>query len=171
MPHGIRVDPDGNVWTADAASSLVRKFRPDGTLLLTIEAAAVPCSNCFCSTSDIGFIRTAGSSSPAATLSRVVEYAPMAARSAVGQPRTGPGQMQVVHRPVAGRRHLVADRENGRIHRLTSTASCSAPGPASARPSPALDGDVRLATSREMGELSAGWLVSGPRNRAAARIR
>src|SRR3954462_5300617 len=30
MPHAIRVDPDGNVWTTDAASSMVYKFTPEG---------------------------------------------------------------------------------------------------------------------------------------------
>src|SRR5215472_19060395 len=34
MPHAIRVDPQGNVWTTDAASSLVYKFRPRVTSCL-----------------------------------------------------------------------------------------------------------------------------------------
>src|SRR5215218_1058007 len=28
MPHAIRVDPQGNVWTTDASSSMVYKFKP-----------------------------------------------------------------------------------------------------------------------------------------------
>src|SRR4029453_4538212 len=57
MPHGIRVDPDGNVWTTDAATSLVRKFDPRGTLLLTIEVGGLPspCPQNFCGTTDLAF--------------------------------------------------------------------------------------------------------------------
>ena len=33
-PHAIRVDPQGNVWTTDAASSMVYKFSPQGKKLL-----------------------------------------------------------------------------------------------------------------------------------------
>lgn len=36
MPHAIRVDPQGNVWTTDAASSHVIKFSPEGKVLLDI---------------------------------------------------------------------------------------------------------------------------------------
>jgi sugar lactone lactonase YvrE len=51
MPHAIRVDPQGNVWTTDASSSMVYKFKPDGTLLMKIEIGGQPaaCSNNFCS--------------------------------------------------------------------------------------------------------------------------
>ena len=57
MPHAIRVDPQGNVWTTDAASSHVRKFSPDGTALLDIVVGGqpTPCRNNFCSTTDIAF--------------------------------------------------------------------------------------------------------------------
>src|SRR3954469_2444178 len=33
MPHAIRVDPQGSVWTTDAASSMVYKFSSDGKKL------------------------------------------------------------------------------------------------------------------------------------------
>jgi hypothetical protein len=42
VPHGLRIDPKGNVWTTDANTSIVRKFAPDGRLLLTIEVGDVP---------------------------------------------------------------------------------------------------------------------------------
>ena len=46
----------GNVWTTDAASSMVYKFSPEGKTLLQIEVGGrpVPCGN-FCSTTDIAF--------------------------------------------------------------------------------------------------------------------
>jgi hypothetical protein len=57
MPHAIRVDPQGNVWTTDAASSMVYKFSPDGKKLMQIEIGGQPanCANNFCSTTDIAF--------------------------------------------------------------------------------------------------------------------
>src|SRR5690349_18380157 len=36
MPHAIRIDPQGNVWTTDAASSMVTKFSADGKKLMEI---------------------------------------------------------------------------------------------------------------------------------------
>src|SRR5271170_6093408 len=30
VPHSVRVDPDGNIWTVDAGSSVVLKFSPQG---------------------------------------------------------------------------------------------------------------------------------------------
>src|SRR5262245_8913252 len=50
-PHAIRIDPQGNVWTTDAASSMVYKFSPEGKLLMKIEVGGQPspCSNNFCS--------------------------------------------------------------------------------------------------------------------------
>ena len=55
-PHAIRIDPQGNVWTTDAASSMVYKFSPEGKTLLQIEVGGqpTPCGN-FCSTTDIAF--------------------------------------------------------------------------------------------------------------------
>jgi len=47
-PHGIHVDPDGNVWVADARVDLgrrkgnqVHKFSPDGELLMSLGIAGV----------------------------------------------------------------------------------------------------------------------------------
>ena len=55
-PHAIRVDRQGNVWTTDAASSMVYKFSPEGKTLLQIEVGGqpTPCGN-FCSTTDVAF--------------------------------------------------------------------------------------------------------------------
>ena len=55
-PHAIRLDPQGNVWTTDAASSMVYKFSPEGKTLLQIEVGGqpTPCGG-FCSTTDIAF--------------------------------------------------------------------------------------------------------------------
>jgi len=34
--HHIKIDPEGNVWTSDIGLHVVRKFTPDGKLLLTL---------------------------------------------------------------------------------------------------------------------------------------
>src|SRR3954470_858224 len=34
IPHSIRIDPEGNVWTVDAGSSMVHKFTREGKPLL-----------------------------------------------------------------------------------------------------------------------------------------
>jgi DNA-binding beta-propeller fold protein YncE len=40
MPHGIRIDPAGNVWTVDANTSKIYKFSAAGGLLLRRMIAA-----------------------------------------------------------------------------------------------------------------------------------
>jgi DNA-binding beta-propeller fold protein YncE len=36
VPHGLRVDRDGNVWTTDNGNHVLRKFSPAGELLVTL---------------------------------------------------------------------------------------------------------------------------------------
>lgn len=36
VAHGLRVDKDGNIWTTDNALHFVRKFSPEGKVLLTL---------------------------------------------------------------------------------------------------------------------------------------
>ena len=38
VPHGLRISPDGNLWLTDNQTSEVRKFSPEGKLLLTLDA-------------------------------------------------------------------------------------------------------------------------------------
>ena len=55
-PHGIRVDPAGNVWTVDAGSSMVYKFTPQGQKLLEISVGDIPDpSRPFCGATDVAF--------------------------------------------------------------------------------------------------------------------
>src|SRR5579863_5638762 len=42
IPHAIRLDPAGNVWTVDAASSTILKNSPTGDRLMTIEVGEQP---------------------------------------------------------------------------------------------------------------------------------
>lgn len=56
IPHGIRVDPEGNVWTVDAHTSMVYKFSSQGRKLLEISVGDVPDpSRDFCGATDVAF--------------------------------------------------------------------------------------------------------------------
>jgi len=124
MPHAIRVDPQGNVWTTDAASSMVYKFSPAGKTLLTIEVGGqpTPCGNNFCSTTDIAF-------APNGHLfiadgyrnARILEYSADGKKLREwGSAGTGPGQFRLPHSIQVDDQGIVyvADRENGRIQRF-----------------------------------------------------
>ncbi|MEI6419180.1 MAG: peptidyl-alpha-hydroxyglycine alpha-amidating lyase family protein [Sphingomonadales bacterium] len=42
MPHGLSVDPDGNLWATDVALQQIFKLSPDGRVLLTLGTRAEP---------------------------------------------------------------------------------------------------------------------------------
>lgn len=124
MPHSIRVDRQGNIWTADAASSMVTKFAADGTRLMEIEIGGqpTPCRNNFCSVTDIAFapnghVYVADGYANA----RILEYTADGRRVREwGQSGAGPGQFRVPHSIQIDEAGVVyvADRENGRIQRF-----------------------------------------------------
>jgi streptogramin lyase len=59
IPHGIRIDPAGNVWTVDANTSMVYKFTPEGKKLLEIAVGDVPDkTKDFCGATDIAFAKS-----------------------------------------------------------------------------------------------------------------
>jgi DNA-binding beta-propeller fold protein YncE len=56
MPHSIRIDPKGNVWTVDAHTSMIFKFTPEGKKLLEISVGEIPdASRPFCGATDVTF--------------------------------------------------------------------------------------------------------------------
>jgi hypothetical protein len=122
-PHAIRIDPQGNVWTADAASSKVYKFKPDGTLLLTIEVGGqpTPCG-AFCSTTDVAFARDGNVLiADGYRNARILEYTADGKKVREwGRAGTGPGEFRLPHSIQIDERGViyVADRENGRIQRF-----------------------------------------------------
>ena len=126
VPHGIRVDDDGNVWTVDAGSSMVLKFSPEGKKLAEIAVGEVATGkNCafptLCGTTDIAF-------GPGGRLfisdgygnARILEYNAAGQRvKAWGQPGSGPGQFQIPHGIATdGKVIYVADRGNARVQRF-----------------------------------------------------
>jgi DNA-binding beta-propeller fold protein YncE len=124
MPHAIRVDPQGNVWTTDAASSHVIKYSPAGDVLLDIAVGGqpTPCRNNFCGTTDIAFAANGHLFiSDGYANARVIEYTADGQKVREwGTPGTGPGQFNLPHsiQIDRGGTVYVADRENGRVQRF-----------------------------------------------------
>jgi DNA-binding beta-propeller fold protein YncE len=122
-PHAIRIDPQGNLWTTDAASSMVYKFSPEGKTLLEIEVGGqpTPCGN-FCSTTDIAFASNGNLFiSDGYRNARILEYSPDGKKLREwGSAGTGPGQFRLPHSIQVDDKGIiyVADRENGRIQRF-----------------------------------------------------
>lgn len=125
IPHAIRVDPAGNVWTVDAASSMIYKFTPHGKELMKIEVGGQPANHrsAFNSTTDIAF-------GPGGRLfiadgyanARILEYTAGGAKVREwGRHGVGPGEFHLPHGIAIDSDNVihVADRENGRLQRFT----------------------------------------------------
>ncbi len=168
IPHSIRLDPEGNVWTVDSGSSVVLKFSPQGKLLLRIEVGELPAGRRGArGTADIAF-------GPGGRIfiadgygnARILEYNAAGQRvKQWGTAGTGPGQFNLPHGLVLRDGVIyVADRQNGRIQRfdldgkylgewnhLGKTFSITA-GP---------DGNLWLGThARNVVNEAPGWLVN-----------
>jgi 6-bladed beta-propeller len=123
IPHSIRVDPAGNVWTVDAAASTVIEYSPMGETLMTISVGEQPeTRSAFNGTTDIAF-------GPNGRLfisdgygnARVLEYSPDGKRVREwGKPGTGQGEFKLPHSIQIDENGVVyvADRENGRIQKF-----------------------------------------------------
>ena len=133
-PHGIDVDPDGNVWVTDAVSEgrtpegtrghQVVKFSPTGEILMTLGTPGRSGSgrNSFNAPSDVVvadngdiFVADGHGSN---TNNRVVKFAPDGSYiTEWGQTGYGPGEFRTLHAiaiDLQGR-VFVADRSNNRI--------------------------------------------------------
>ncbi len=168
IPHSIRLDPQGNVWTVDSGSSVVLQFSPQGKLLRRIEVGELPPGRRGArGTADIAF-------GPGGRIfiadgygnARILEYNAAGERvKQWGTAGTGPGQFNLPH-GLALRDGViyVADRQNGRIQRfdldgkylgewnhLGKTFSITA-GP---------DGNLWIGThARNVVNEAPGWLVN-----------
>lgn len=121
MPHGLSLDRAGNVWVTDVGAHQVRKFSPDGRLLLTIGERGKPGSDArhFNLPTDVAFGHdgTVYVSDGYAN-TRVARFTP--AGRYLGQwgtPGKGPGQFDLPHGIAVdpSGRVYVADRDNNRI--------------------------------------------------------
>jgi DNA-binding beta-propeller fold protein YncE len=125
IPHSIRLDDDGNVWTVDAGSSMVHKFSADGKHQLEINVGGLPTSprSAFCGTTDIAFARDRILIADGYANARILEYSYEGKRLREwGSAGDGPGQFRIPHAIAIDREGIiyVADRENGRIQRFGS---------------------------------------------------
>ena len=120
IPHAIRIDPAGNIWTVDAATSVVRKFTPHGESLQQINVGGQPtgAQSRFNGATDVAFgpdgrIFVADGYGNA----RILEYRSDGKKVREwGSAGIGPGQFHLPHSIVIdGETLYVADRENGRI--------------------------------------------------------
>jgi hypothetical protein len=168
MPHAIRVDPQGNIWTTDAASSMVYKFSPDGKKLMEIRIGGqpTPCPNNFCSTTDIAFAPNGHLFiSDGYSNARILEYSADGARIREwGHPGTGPGQFRLPHSIQVDENGIVyvADRENGRIQRFDANGNFLSEWDQYGKTfGMKLDKDaIWLSTQpRNLPNLSPGWLI------------
>ena len=126
IPHSIRIDPAGNIWTVDSASSRILKYTPQGKILLDFSVGEQPKSKSqFNGAADIAF-------TPDGHLfiadgygnARILEYDAQGKRLRQwGMPGHGPGQLNLPHGIAidAAETVYVADRENGRIQRFSRT--------------------------------------------------
>ncbi len=133
-PHGIDVDPDGNVWVTDAVAAArtpagtrghqVIKFSPDGKVLMTLGRPGVPGSdsNSFNAPSDVvvadnGDIFVADGHADD-TNNRIAKFSSDGTFiKAWGKTGYGPGEFRTLHALAidARGRLFVADRSNNRI--------------------------------------------------------
>ena len=133
-PHGIDVDPDGNVWVTDAVAAArtpkgsrghqVIKFSPDGKILMTLGTPGVPGNgrNSFNAPSDVvvadnGDIFVADGHADD-TNNRIVKFSSDGSFvKAWGKTGYGPGEFRTLHALAidARGRLFVADRSNNRI--------------------------------------------------------
>jgi hypothetical protein len=175
LPHAIRIDPSGNIWTVDANSSMIYKFTPAGQKLLEISVGGQPpeSRSPFVGTTDIAFgpngrIFVADGYGNA----RILEYASDGRRVREwGTPGIGPGEFRLPHSIVVDRDNVifVADRENGRIERFTLDGKYLGEWNIGKTYSLKLVGDALWAGMHPVDEPTAspGWLVKLDRKTGA----
>ena len=123
IPHSIRIDPAGNIWTVDAASSLVYKFTPQGKKLMEISVGGQPeTKSAFNGTTDIAFAPNGHLFiSDGYGNARILEYTAGGKKLREwGSAGTGPGQFHQPHGIAIDSDGIVyvADRQNGRLQRF-----------------------------------------------------
>jgi DNA-binding beta-propeller fold protein YncE len=133
-PHGITIGPDDSVYCTDDLDHTVRKFTPDGELLLTLGTSGKPSDTGATSVDFRTIVRQAGpfhfptnlALSPEGELyvsdgygnARIHKFAPDGTLLfSWGRPGTEPGEFQVPHGIAVDEQGTVyvADRENSRI--------------------------------------------------------
>jgi DNA-binding beta-propeller fold protein YncE len=143
IPHNIKVDSQGYVWTTDAGTSKVIKFSPNGKKLMEFvlgDSPTVATGGCAFPASAInGYVDACGTTDIIITQDdrifvtdgygkkRVLEYSVNGDRRLRewGGPGTGPGKFMLPHGLAYDGKGVifVADREGGRIDRFDTNGS------------------------------------------------
>jgi DNA-binding beta-propeller fold protein YncE len=152
-PHGITVGPDDAIYLVDDLDHTVRKFSPEGELLLTLGVSGCP-SDTGATSVDFRTVRRAGppfhyptnlAVGPSGELyiadgygnARVHKFAPDGRfLLSWGEPGVGPGQFHLPHGIAVDRAGTVyvADRENSRVQLFDSDGRFLAEWTGVARP-------------------------------------
>ncbi len=180
-PHGLFIGPDDAVYCTDDLDHTVRKFTPDGKLLLTLGTPGKP-SDTGATSVDYRTIRRAGlpfhyptniALSPHGELyvsdgygnARIHKFTPDGRRLfSWGEPGNGPGQFRVPHGIAVDPRGTVyvADRENSRVQLFSPEGEYLSEWTDVARPCQVFidaAGDVYVA---ELGFHAGMWPGSNP---------
>lgn len=126
VPHGLRVDRDGNVWTTDIGNHLVLKFSPEGELLMVFGKRGTASAGWFDrdydqlffnKPNDVAFDANGNIYVADGGNFRIVKFSPNGDVQATwGEKGDTAGAFNFPHSLlVDGGRLLVADRENQRI--------------------------------------------------------
>ena len=123
LPHSIRLDARGRVWTVDAASSTIIEYSPAGRQLMTIHVGGQPKNgSAFDGTTDIAFGKDGHLFiADGYGNARILEYTSDGKKIREwGQPGSGAGDFHLPHSIQIGKGTVyVADRENGRIEKFS----------------------------------------------------
>lgn len=167
IPHSIRIDSAGNIWTVDAGSSVVIKYSPRGEKLMTITVGEQPqTGSTFNGATDVAFAPNGHLFiSDGYGNSRILEYTSDGKRvKQWGTPGTGPGQFHLPHAIQVDDKGTIyaADRENGRIQEFNFDGKFLGEIPNLGRIfSLKLVGNVLWATIQPLNQPagSPGWLI------------
>jgi DNA-binding beta-propeller fold protein YncE len=175
-PHGISIAPDGNVYCSDDFDHTVRKFTPEGQLLMTLGTSGKP-SDTGATSIDFRTVRYAG---PPFNYPCNVAFGPdgntyiadgygntrihvFTADGRLlfswGEPGSGPGQFRLPHGIAVGKDGTVyvADRENSRIQLFSPDGKYLTEWTDVARPCQvAIDGEGYVYVA-ELGFRAAMW--------------
>jgi DNA-binding beta-propeller fold protein YncE len=172
IPHSIRLDPAGDVWTVDASQSTIIKYSRLGEKLMTIRVGEQPDTGSpFNGTTDIAF-------APDGHLlisdgygnARILEYSADGKRlTQWGRPGQASGEFHLPHaiQIAADCTIYVADRENGRIEKFARDGKFLGEFSGLGRVySLQLVGDALWASTQAQDRPpgSAGWVVELDRN-------
>jgi type 1 glutamine amidotransferase/DNA-binding beta-propeller fold protein YncE len=120
-PHGLRVDPDDNIWVTDKDDNVIYKFSPEGCVLMTVgtKGEAGQDATHFNGVSDLAFTPQGDFYVADGYVNNRIAKFSKEGRFLFkwGSKGTGPGRFDLPHGVAldAGRRVYVTDRGNSRV--------------------------------------------------------